>query len=33
MARSSVVKKLGVGSDGIERTVPPAMRKPKAWIG
>ena len=33
MARSSVAKKPGVGSDGTERMTPPAIRKPKAWIG
>ena len=27
------VKKSGVGSDGTERITPPAIRKPKAWIG
>jgi hypothetical protein len=33
IARSSVAKKSGVGSDGTERITPPAIRKPKAWIG
>jgi len=26
-------EKFRVGSDGTERTTPPAIRKPKAWIG
>jgi hypothetical protein len=32
-ARSSAGKNAGVGSHGSERITPPAMRKPKAWIG
>ena len=32
-ARSSAAKNSGVGSAGTERITPPAMRKPKAWIG
>ena len=33
MARSSVSKNAGVGSDGTARITPPAIKKPKAWIG
>ena len=32
-ARSSASNSCGVGSAGTERTTPPAIRKPKAWIG
>jgi hypothetical protein len=32
-ARSRAGKNAGVGSAGTERMEPPAMRKPKAWIG
>jgi hypothetical protein len=32
-ARSSGGKKLSSGSTDMERITPPAIRKPKAWIG
>jgi hypothetical protein len=32
MARSTVSKNCGVGSDGTERITPPAIRNPKAWV-
>ena len=33
MARSSALNNAGVGSAGTERITPPAIKKPKAWIG
>ena len=33
IAFSTAGKKAGVGSAGTDRMAPPAMRKPKAWIG
>jgi hypothetical protein len=33
IARSSSSNSYVVGSAGTERTTPPAIRKPKAWIG